>query len=128
DDSVPAGAPATADADDEGATHEERAVAREIAALLKEGKKVEAVKRYRAATGSDLVDAVEAINKIQEKHGIKSKGCIGGALLLALMLLIPGIGGWSVSRAGDQADSAKQPAAAPLRIHVLSGSKEYRSE
>ncbi|MEX0702154.1 MAG: membrane dipeptidase [Planctomycetales bacterium] len=119
----------TADAtDDDGATPEERAIAREIASLLKEGKKVEAVKRYREATGSDLVDAVEAIDRIQERHGIQSKGCIGGVLLMTLALSLPGIAGWSACRADEPRGSNAPAANAPLRIHVLSGSKEYRSE
>lgn len=108
DKSVPAGEPAAA-ADDDGATPEERAIARRIAALLKEGKKVEAVKMYRAATGCDLVDAVEAIEKIQEKHGIKAPGCFGGLLALVLLAFLL-VGG---ARAAADNEPGNSPGEAP---------------
>ncbi|MEX0716132.1 MAG: membrane dipeptidase [Planctomycetaceae bacterium] len=127
DDSISPGDSSAEGHDD--ATPAERAIAKDIASLLKEGKKVEAVKRYRQATGTDLVDAVAAIDKIQEKHGIKSKGCIGGVLsLLMLAVLLSGLGGLRASGADEPAGPKAKPADAPLRIHVLSGSKEYRSE
>ncbi|MEU3947481.1 ribosomal protein L7/L12 [Streptomyces sp. NPDC029526] len=36
----------------------------EITALLREGKKIQAIKVYREATGADLVEAKEAVDRL----------------------------------------------------------------
>jgi len=56
----------------------------EILALLRGGKKIEAVKVYREQTGSDLKDALQAIDALAAKHGIAAKGggCAGAVLMI----------------------------------------------
>jgi ribosomal protein L7/L12 len=66
----------------------------EIRELLLAGKKIEAIKQYREASGLGLKeskDAVEAIEKELRKTGQlpqKSAGCVGLLLLLVLFGLI----------------------------------------
>jgi ribosomal protein L7/L12 len=42
---------------------------REAAALMKEGKKIEAIKHYREITGTSLAEAKAAVEKLQEGAG-----------------------------------------------------------
>lgn len=60
---------------------------KEISDALIQGKKIEAIKAYRTATGTGLKEAKEAIETIERNLGIerKSTGCasviaVGGAL------------------------------------------------
>ena len=60
----------------------------EILRLLREGKKIAAIKVYRAATDADLRDSKEAVEAMAVQHGVESKatGCAGVVLLGALGL------------------------------------------
>ncbi|MBC8871948.1 MAG: hypothetical protein H8E44_21165 [Planctomycetes bacterium] len=56
----------------------------EILTLLQGGKKIQAVRVYREQTGSDLKDALRAIDALAAKHGIAAKGagCAGAVLMI----------------------------------------------
>ena len=66
----------------------------EIRELLLAGKKIEAIKQYREASGLGLKeskDAVETIEKELRKTGLlpqKSAGCFGLLLFFVLIVLI----------------------------------------
>lgn len=74
----------------------------EVLALLRAGKKLEAVKAYREHTGSDLKDSLRAIDALAAQHGIATKGggCAGVALMIAAvwvtarLVLQGGPAGW----------------------------------
>lgn len=55
-----------------------------LLALLKNNRKIDAVKAYCQATGSDLREAVQAVDAIASRHGIEPKkvGCAGVAILV----------------------------------------------
>ena len=54
------------------------ALGREIAELLAQGQKIQAIKRYRQATGVGLREAKDAIDALQRKHGLsQGSGCAG---------------------------------------------------
>lgn len=65
------------------ASDEERELARELVELLVSGRRIDAVKRYREATGSSLSDAVAFVNRISAEHGIaRPSGCSTSSVLL----------------------------------------------
>ncbi|WP_169977801.1 ribosomal protein L7/L12 [Tautonia rosea] len=63
----------------------------ELLALLGQGKKIEAIKRYREATGVGLKEAKDAVEALGWRHGMdvpsQGSGCLG-VLVLALMSLV----------------------------------------
>lgn len=67
----------------------------EILDAIHAGKKLEAVKLYRAATGSSLADSKEAVEKLMQQfepapanHLVQEKGCL--AMTWMLIVLIGG--------------------------------------
>lgn len=86
----------------------------EIKAALRENRKIEAIKLYRAATGAGLAESKAAVDKLEaelraaepatpdaskpEKSGapVESTGCLGSVFLLAALLGICGVwfGSW----------------------------------
>ncbi len=60
----------------------------EILGLMKGGKKIEAVKRYREKTGLGLKEAKDAVEALAAQHGIETKG-VGCAGVLLFLLFIP---------------------------------------
>jgi ribosomal protein L7/L12 len=62
---------------------------RELLELLKGGRKIEAIKVYRAKMGQGLKEAKDAVEALAAKHGIESKrvGCAGMVLLVLLLPL-----------------------------------------
>ena len=73
-----------------------------IRAALFAGRKIEAIKLYREATGADLRDAKDTVEGIERELRAQTpdlftappgKGC--GLLVLSLGLLVA-VGGWSV--------------------------------
>ena len=59
-------------------------LAREIGELIRSGRKIEAIKRYRGAMGVGLREAKEKIEALSGKHGIQQgRGCAGLLLLAA---------------------------------------------
>lgn len=70
--------------EDAAATDVEKGLGREIGALLTEGRRIQAIKRYREATGCDLLQAKEAIESIEQKLGIRQTAGCAGLLLLIL--------------------------------------------
>ena len=58
--------------------------------LLREGRKIEAVKRYREATGAGLKEAKDAVEALASRHGLpatsRGSGCLG-LIVLALVVL-----------------------------------------
>ena len=66
------------------------AIAGEIASLLQGGRKIEAIKRYREATGVGLKEAKDAVEAIAAQHNIVApprSGCLGVVLLATTLLL-----------------------------------------
>lgn len=61
----------------------------EMVNLLKEGRKIEAIKRYRKQTGADLKSAKVAVEQFAAKQGLpgSQSGCgTASALLLAVVV------------------------------------------
>jgi ribosomal protein L7/L12 len=58
----------------------------DLLALLKEGRKIEAIQRYRERTGVGLKEAKDAVDALQAREGIiaPARGCLA---LLGLFLL-----------------------------------------
>lgn len=66
----------------------------QIVELLHAGKKIDAIKIYRQATGADLKAAKESVEAIARERGIPSSTGCGPAVLLFAILLIVAI--WSI--------------------------------
>jgi ribosomal protein L7/L12 len=56
----------------------------ELLSLLKQRKKIEAIKVYRSETGAGLKEAKDAVEALAKRHNIASPGCAG---MLALVLI-----------------------------------------
>ena len=56
----------------------------ELLNLLGRGKKIEAIKRYRAHTGTGLADAKREVESLAAQHGIVGQGAGCGAVLATL--------------------------------------------
>jgi ribosomal protein L7/L12 len=61
---------------------------KEILGLMKGGKKIEAIKRYREKTGCGLKEAKDAVEALAARYGIESKG-VGCAGVLLFLLFLP---------------------------------------
>lgn len=60
----------------------------ELLALLKAGRKIEAIKLYRSKTSLGLKEAKDAVEALAERHGIEAKGAgCAGVLLFALLVV-----------------------------------------
>jgi len=59
--------------------------------LLQDGKKIEAIKVYRQATGVGLKEAKESVEAIASERGIESGGGCGTAVVLFALILIAAI-------------------------------------
>ena len=62
----------------------------EVAMLLEQGQKIEAIKRYRERTGVGLKEAKDAVERMAERRGLATSqeaGCLG-VVLLTLMFLV----------------------------------------
>ena len=60
-----------------------------LVALLRQGKRIEAVKLCHHETGLGLKDAKAVVDAIAQKHGLEVKsggGCLGVVLLFALLI------------------------------------------
>jgi hypothetical protein len=65
------------------------------AALLRAGRKIEAIKAMRERTGVDLKQAKDAVDRLERQLGIQSGGSTPArALLFWLMLIILGMAIW----------------------------------
>jgi ribosomal protein L7/L12 len=63
----------------------------ELRQLLREGRKIEAIKRFREATGLGLKESKDAVEALErEMPGAKKSGCTGVLLLPLLCLLATG--------------------------------------
>jgi hypothetical protein len=61
----------------------------ELLALLREGKKIEAIKLLRTRTGAQLKDAKEQVEQLAAENGIVTKsGCMGMLLVSTLWLML----------------------------------------
>jgi ribosomal protein L7/L12 len=59
----------------------------QVLALLRAGKKIEAIKHFRLQTGVGLKEAKDAVEALAVKHGINTKGAgCAGAVLMAIAL------------------------------------------
>lgn len=67
----------------------------EVLVLLREGKKMEAIKLYRQATGAGMKDSREAVEALAVEHGIESAGKVG--CLGVFLVMILGVVAWIVS-------------------------------
>lgn len=58
--------------------------------LLRQGRKIEAIKQYREVTGVGLKEAKDAVEALAAKHGVAAKGggCAGVVLLAAVVVLL----------------------------------------
>lgn len=66
--------------------------AERIAQLLLEGQRLRAVREWQQATGCDLVEAVESVDRIADKAGIpRPAGCAGLLMAVVLTLLVPAV-------------------------------------
>ena len=65
----------------------------ELVGLLGAGRKIDAIKRYREATGADLKAAKDAVEALARRHGLPAGGggCLGAATLLVLAALGAGV-------------------------------------
>ena len=68
----------------------DRAFEDEVATLLEQGQKIEAIKRYRERTGVGLKEAKDAVERMAERRGLAPSQGVGcfGVVLLALMSLV----------------------------------------
>lgn len=61
----------------------------ELLALLREGKKIDAIKLVRAKTGAQLVDAKQQVERLATENGIVTKsGCMGMFLVGTFCLIV----------------------------------------
>lgn len=61
----------------------------ELLALLRDGKKIDAIKLVRARTGAQLVDAKQQVERLAAENGIVTKsGCLGMLLFGTLCLTL----------------------------------------
>jgi ribosomal protein L7/L12 len=63
-----------------------------LVSLLKQGRKIEAIKVFREVTGSGLKESKAVIESIAEKHGISGSqgtGCLG-VIVLAVVIVLSG--------------------------------------
>jgi len=76
---------AAEDPDDSSAA----AFEQELLALLRQGRKIEAIKVYRDKTRIGLADAKTAVERLAIAHGlpVRTSGCAGVVLCLALLAL-----------------------------------------
>ncbi|QDU59287.1 hypothetical protein Pan216_01150 [Planctomycetes bacterium Pan216] len=66
-------------------------VGQEVLDLLREGRKIQAIKLVREHTGAGLKEAKEAVEAIAAKHGIEppsSQGCAASAIFVAICIAI----------------------------------------
>jgi ribosomal protein L7/L12 len=62
----------------------------EVVSLLEQGRKIEAIKRYRERTGVGLKEAKDAVERMAERRGLvtsQGAGCLG-VILVALISLV----------------------------------------
>lgn len=61
----------------------------DLIVLLEKGKKIEAIKMYREATGVDLKEAKDTIEALAMHYGLSKprSGCFGVMIFLVVMLL-----------------------------------------
>jgi ribosomal protein L7/L12 len=65
-----------------------------LVSLLKQGRKIDAIKVFREATGSGLKESKDAIESMAARHGLSGSqrtGCLG-LIVLSLMILACGLG------------------------------------
>jgi ribosomal protein L7/L12 len=62
----------------------------ELRALLAEGRKIEAIKRYREATGADLAAAKEAVEALERGEMATAKGPVDSSLEAEIVSLLEG--------------------------------------
>lgn len=62
----------------------------EILALLRQGRKIEAIRHYRETNRSDLKTAKEAVEALAARHGIAipRTGCLGAVLAVLALLYV----------------------------------------
>jgi ribosomal protein L7/L12 len=64
---------------------------RELVALLGEGRKIEAIKRYRERTGAGLKAAKDAVEALAARHGLPTtgrSGCLGAIALFVMAVAL----------------------------------------
>ena len=67
-------------------------VENEVVSLLEQGRKIEAIKRYREQTGVGLKEAKVAVEEIARQRGISTgSGCFG------VILVVMGLGLWAMT-------------------------------
>jgi len=62
----------------------------ELLTTLREGQYIQAIKRYRTATGCVLKEAKDAVDALAAAHGIERRaglGCLGSVALIVLVLV-----------------------------------------
>jgi hypothetical protein len=64
------------------------ALEEEILSLLRQGRKIEAIKVYRTATNCGLKDAKDAVESLAAKHGIVARGAGCASMLLLLLVAV----------------------------------------
>jgi hypothetical protein len=76
---------ASADSTSDHRTEQDGGLEGQVLPLLREGRKIQAIKLYRERTGRGLKEAKDAVELLADQHGIESKqaGC-AGVILAAL--------------------------------------------
>ena len=79
----------------------------ELLDLLRKGRKIEAIKRYREATGAGLKEAKDAVEALARRHGLaatsQGSGCLG--LIVLALMVVAGSGSLAQDRAADISES-----------------------
>ena len=70
--------------------HVSQEVEDELLALMREGRKIEAIKRLREATGLSLKDAKEAVERFSMDHGMTRHGGVSSPSLISSEASAPG--------------------------------------
>lgn len=65
-------------------------VDQDVVSLVREGKKLDAIKLYRAKTGVGLAEAKQAVTDLANEYGIQSRGsgCLGVLLTFLTMSVL----------------------------------------
>ena len=81
--------PSTADKTEDSAAEEESTdpFEKQLIDLLRQGKKIPAIKLYREQKGTGLKFSKEAVEALAAKHGIAKTGC-ASVLLVALFFVV----------------------------------------
>jgi peptide-methionine (S)-S-oxide reductase len=91
----------------------------ELLGLLREGGKIEAIKRYRAATGAGLKESKDAVEALEARHGLVRStraGCMGVMLVLAAVAAVFWYATAPAKNVADRKQNVQVPTAPALLL------------